>query len=115
MSRDDKPYRPPDEKSFDSTQRTWKWVRRLSTLGAVVGVAIPLANVVRVFAGMWSRPPAPPGTGYSGTPGVAALFIALIGCPLLALLLGAIGGLFGGILDLIWPAIAKTQSNTRDT
>jgi len=90
-------------------------MRRLSISGSVVGVAVPLANVVRVFAWMWSRPPEPPGTGYSGTPGVAALFLAVIGCPLLALLLGAIGGLFGGILDLSWSTIAKSQSNTSDT
>ena len=84
-------------------------------LGAIIGVAIPLANVVRVFAWMWSRPPAPPGTGYSGTPGVAALMVVVIGCPLLAVAFGAVGAIVGGILDLIWPSHTGTQCKPIDT
>lgn len=115
LIRNDNPYRPPDEQSSKDMRRTWKWVRRLAIFGAAIGVAIPLANVVRVFAWMWSRPPAPPGTAYSGTPGVAAIFLALLGCPLLAVLLGTIGGLLGGILDMTSATIAKNENNTNDT
>ncbi len=114
MCRDDNPYRTPDEKSSGFPRRMWKWVRRLAIVGVVVGAAIPLANVLCVFAWMWSRPPAPPGSGYSGTPGVAALFVAVIGCPLLALLFGAIGGLLGWILDLMWPSVACIQNSTSE-
>lgn len=83
-------------------------------LGAIVGVAVPLANVARVFAWMWSRPPAPPGTGYSGTAGFAALFLALISCPLLALLFGAIGGVLGSILDRTWGTTPRTHDRKCD-
>ena len=115
LSCDNNPYDPPVETTAEIPCRTWHWACRFAILGAIIGTAIPIVNVVRVFAWMWSRPPARPGTGYSGTPGVVALFVAMIGCPLLALAFGTIGASVGGILDLFRASFTSTQRKQIDT
>ncbi len=66
----------------------------------MIGIAIPVVNLIYVFARMWSRPPLPPGNyGYCGTPGVVALFLMFIGAPTLGLLLAGVGAAVGAFID----------------
>ena len=107
-THDFNPYRTADLELCGEISRRWKWARRIAKIGASLGVCIPIANAALALVWLWSLPPVPPGAGRSGTPVFAALMLAAIGGPLLALLFAIIGGLVGTVLDFIWPTFVDT-------
>lgn len=68
-----------------------------------------------VMIWMWSRPPAPFGTALSATPLVAALLVAMVSCPAMALFFGTVGVLIGAIVDLLGSRDSKSKSKQIDS
>lgn len=64
-----------------------------------------------VMIWMWSRPPPPLGTALSATRLVAALLVAMVSCPALALFFGAVGVLIGAVVVGLRRVEAKLSPN----
>lgn len=95
----DTPYQPPATETPAATQINWRYKTWLAGAGAFVGISLPLANVVRNF--LWLRSQ-PDDVYVSGTPLFWSLVSAGILCPVLGLLLGAIGAIFGAGIDFLF-------------
>lgn len=114
MPLEPNPYEATTESGVARRGILWRLTNRLAIIGMVVGFSLPILNVILVFTHMWSRPPAPPGTAYSATPGVAATFAAVIVCPVLAALGGAYGGLIGEVINLARSTLTSTRPRNID-
>lgn len=112
MQSDNNPYSPPPVETRDRPKTSkWNWAHRFWVTGIAIGFTIPIANVLYVMIWMWSRPPPPLGTALSATRLVAALLVAMVSCPALALFFGAVGVLIGAVVD--WFASRGSQVKSK--